>query len=277
MNSTERRSRLQNRWWRDIDTRLEKLDIEFHSLGYDEFGISRKFLKWFYTALAPLYFDYFKVSLAGTQHIPSHGRCMLVGNHSGGIPVDGGMLTAALFFGLESPRHPHGMVEKFAQNIPFLSQWFSRIGQLTGLPEHARLMLERERLLVVFPEGVRGIGKLWNERYQLERFGTGFVRIALETNTPIIPFAFIGGEEAFPTQFHLKKLARLIGVPYIPIPKHLIPVPKPVPCRIEFGAPLRFSGAVNESDEMIEKHVTTVKNEIRRLITTGRKAQEMSS
>ena len=197
---------------------------------------------------------------------------MLIGNHSGGIPVDGGMLSAALFFGLNKPRHPHGMVEKFAQNLPFLSSLFSRMGQLTGLPEHAKLLLEHDRLLVVFPEGVRGIGKPWSRRYQLERFGTGFMRIAMETNTPIIPFAFVGGEEAYPTVLHLKRLARLIGVPYLPVPKHIIPIPKPVACRIHFGEPMYFEGDGAENDEVIEQQVNAVKSRVDSLIFEGRAA-----
>ena len=148
------------------------------------------------------------------------------------------------------------------------------MGQLTGLPAHAKLLLEDERLLVVFPEGVRGIGKLWSKRYELERFGTGFMRIALETNTPIIPFAFIGGEEAFPTVFHLERLAKFAGVPYIPIPKHIVPIPRPVPCRIHFGAPLRYDGDGSEADEVIEEHVKDVKTRIAALINEGRAESE---
>ena len=254
----------------EVEARLSKLDLNFNRLGFDKFGIARGHLKWFYQIMGLLYFHYFKVALKDQHHVPDQGRCMLIGNHSGGIPVDGGMLSAALFFGLQKPRHPHGMVEKFAQNVPFLSSWFSRMGQLTGLPEHAKLLLEDERLLVVFPEGVRGIGKLWSQRYELERFGTGFMRIALETKTPIIPFAFIGGEEAFPTMFHLKRLARIAGVPYIPIPKHIIPLPKPVPCRIHFGAPLHFAGDGSEADDVIESYVKEVKDQIALLIKAGR-------
>ena len=258
----------------EVNARLDSMDIRFNRLGYDKFGISKNSLKWFYRAMGMFYFHYFNVVLAGEHHIPKTGRCMLIGNHSGGIPVDGGMLSAALFFGLQQPRHPHGMVEKFAQNIPFLSSWFSRMGQLTGLPAHAKLLLEDERLLVVFPEGVRGIGKLWSKRYELERFGTGFMRIALETNTPIIPFAFIGGEEAFPTVFHLERLAKFAGVPYIPIPKHIVPIPRPVPCRIHFGAPLRYDGDGSEADEVIEEHVKDVKTKIAALINEGRAESE---
>ena len=163
---------------------------------------------------------------------------------------------------------------KFAQNLPFASSWFSRIGQLTGLPEHAERMLSDNRLLLAFPEGVRGIGKLYKDKYKLMRFGTGFMRIALKTNTPIIPFGYVGGEESFPAIFHLERLARLIGVPYWPVPPYLIPLPKPVPCQIHYGEPIRFEGDGSESDVVIEKYVHEVRERIAELIAQGRKALE---
>ena len=199
---------------------------------------------------------------------------MLIGNHSGGIPVDAAMIFASIFFELDTPRHAHGMVEKFAQNLPFLSSLFSRIGQLTGLPEHAIQLLEAERLLLAFPEGVRGTGKLYSDRYQLERFGTGFVRIALKTNSPIIPFAFVGGEEAMPVIYHAQPIAKLLGVPYIPIPKHIIPIPKPEHCQILYGEPLYFKGSGNEKDSVIQSYVDQVRTDIAALISIGRQRRE---
>ncbi|MFV8754424.1 1-acyl-sn-glycerol-3-phosphate acyltransferase [Nannocystaceae bacterium ST9] len=99
--------------------------------------------------------------------IPDSGPVMLVSNHSGGLPTDGGMIVASLLFDHDPPRLCHGMVEKFAQNWPYLSPWFSRVGQLPGLPEHAKRLLQDGRVLLVFPEGVRGTGKLYRDRYQL--------------------------------------------------------------------------------------------------------------
>jgi 1-acyl-sn-glycerol-3-phosphate acyltransferase len=257
-----------------VAKRLESLDIPFGSLGFDPFGISKRHLGLFYSLLEPLYRHYFKVEVSGLEHVPTQGRGMLIGNHSGGIPVDAGMIFASMFFGPDAPRHVHGMVEKFAQNLPFLSPIFSRIGQFTGLPEHAIQILEAERLLLAFPEGVRGTGKLFSERYQLERFGTGFMRIALQTQSPIIPFAFVGGEEAMPVVYHAQMLADLIGVPYIPIPKHIIPVPKPEFCQIIYGPALQFEGSGNETDSVIQGYVDQVKTEITRLIVLGRERRE---
>lgn len=257
-----------------VKERLDTLDIPFESLGFDRFGISRQHLGLFYTLLEPLYRHYFRVEVDGLEHIPSTGRGMLIGNHSGGIPVDAGMIFASIFFELNPARHVHGMVEKFAQNLPFLSSLFSRIGQLTGLPEHAIQILESERLLLAFPEGVRGTGKLYSERYQLERFGTGFMRIALQTKSPIIPFAFVGGEEAMPVIYHAQPLAKLLGIPYIPIPKHIVPLPKPEYCQIIYGEPLYFEGNGTERDAIIQEYVNEVKSQITALINLGRQRRE---
>lgn len=258
----------------EVSERVEALDLSFGELGFDRFGISKRHLALFYQLLEPLYRTYFKVEVSGTEHIPAQGRAMLIGNHSGGIPVDAAMIFASIFFELDPPRHAHGMVEKFAQNLPFLSSLFSRIGQLTGLPEHAEQLLRDERLLLAFPEGVRGTGKLYSERYQLARFGTGFMRIALASESPIIPFAFVGGEEAMPVIYHAKPLAKLLGVPYVPIPKHLVPIPKPEYCGLIYGEPIHFEGSGNESDVIIQGYVDQVRDEIARLIEIGRARRE---
>ena len=257
-----------------VRQRLETLDIPFNLYGFDRYGISKKHLGAFYSMLEPLYRNYFKVEVYGKENIPAQGRGMLIGNHSGGVPVDAGMIFTSLFLELDQPRHAHGMVEKFAQNLPFLSSIFSRLGQLSGLPEHAIQILNDERLLLVFPEGVRGTGKLYKDRYKLERFGTGFMRIALQTQSPIIPFAFVGGEEAMPVIYHAKTLARLLKVPYFPIPKHILPIPKPEFCQIHYGKPLHFEGDGTEPDHVILEYIGQVKSVISDLITEGRESRE---
>lgn len=258
----------------EVRERLERLDVSFGPYGYDRFGLSKRYIGAFYTALEPLYRRYFRVAVSGLERVPAEGRAMLIGNHSGGVPVDAAMLVCSLFFDHDPPRHAHGMVEKFAQNLPFLSSVFSRLGQLSGLPEHAAQILSDERLLLVFPEGVRGTGKLFKDRYQLARFGTGFVRIALQNKSPIIPFAFVGGEEAMPVVYHAEPLARLLGVPYVPIPKHVLPVPKPVVCELLYGEPITLEGDGAEPDEVILGHVARVREAITALIAQGRARRE---
>lgn len=262
-------------WWRmvsdEVQARLERLDVGFNRYGLDAFGVSREHLGLFYTLLGRLYHDYFRVQTLGAEHIPGVGRGMLIGNHSGGLPVDAGMCSASVFFDHEPPRLVHGMVEKFANKMPFTSSWFSRLGHLTGLPEHAVQLLHAERLLMVFPEGARGTGKLYRDRYELVRFGTGFMRIALQTQTPIVPFAFVGGEEAIPTLYHVKSLAKVLGVPYFPITWYGLPIPLPVQCWLLYGEPLRFEGDGSERDVVIEGYVEEVKRRIAELIADGRR------
>lgn len=254
----------------EVFERVRRLELPFNRYGLDPYGVSQEHLSEFFTLLALLYRSYFTVRTHGIENIPEKGRAMLVGNHSGGVPVDAAMIMASTFMEMEPPRLAQGMVEKFANRWPIVSQWFSRVGLFTGLPEHALRLLREERLLMVFPEGARGTGKLYKDRYQLVRFGTGFMRLALETNTPIIPFAFIGGEEAHPTVFHLKRLAKLLGAPYIPVPPWILPIPVPVHCEIYYGEPMLFEGDGSEADETIERYVAQVKDRIRQLIERGR-------
>jgi 1-acyl-sn-glycerol-3-phosphate acyltransferase len=253
----------------EVKERVRLLDIPFNQLGLDPYGISRRHLSYFYSLLAYFYRDYFKVQVRGIENIPKQRGAMVIGNHSGGLPVDAGMVMASLFLEKDPPRLAHGMVEKFAQGWPLVSPWFSRLGQFTGLPEHAVRLLEDDRLVLVFPEGARGTGKLYQDRYKLVRFGTGFMRLALRTRSPIVPFAFVGGEEAFPTMYHARLLARLTGAPYWPVPPHIIPFPKPVTCGIYYGKPMRFKGNGTERDEVILEYVEQVKERISELIVQG--------
>lgn len=263
---------MTRRWVADeeVANAVEGLDIPFNRYGLDPYGVSRDHLVTFFSLLAPFYRHYFKVRVFGAEHIPATGRTMIVGNHSGGLPVDGAMALTSLLLDTPSPRLGQGMVEKFANRWPFVSHWFSRVGQFTGLPEHAERLLEDERCLMVFPEGARGTGKLYKDRYQLVRFGTGFVRLALATGTPVVPFAFIGGEEALPTIFHLKRLARLIKAPYIPVTPYLLPVPMPVSCQIFYGEPIHFDGDGLETDDVVAGYVDEVRQRIAALIEKGR-------
>ena len=194
---------------------------------------------------------------------------MLIGNHSGGLPVDAGMVLTSLLMDRSPPRLGHGMVEKFAYRLPFLADGFNRAGQFTGVPENCLRLLEDERLLMVFPEGARGTGKLYKDKYKLIRFGTGFMRLALKTGTPIIPFAFIGGEEALPQIAHLTWLAKLVGTPYWPVTPYIVPFPRPVKCDIFYGEPLHFEGDGNEPDNIIIGYVKIVKKAIRALMAEG--------
>jgi 1-acyl-sn-glycerol-3-phosphate acyltransferase len=257
-----------------IAERLERLELPFNRYGVDPYGISKKHLAQALTALSFLYRRYFRVKSYGHEHVPPRGRAMVVGNHSGGVAIDGAMVIASMFLELDPPRLAQGMAEKFINRMPFASTWANRTGQFTGLPEHAERLLEDERLLMVFPEGANGTAKLYTERHTLVNFGTGFIRLALKTRSPIVPFAFLGGGEAFPTIANAYALGALFGVPYVPIPAHLVPVPIPVSLAIEYGEPMNFRGTGSEEDEVITGYVEEVKEAIDRLITRGLERRE---
>jgi 1-acyl-sn-glycerol-3-phosphate acyltransferase len=258
-----------------IDTRIHRLELPFNAYGVDPYGISKrhvvlgmKLLSWFYR-------HYFRVKSFGVENIPPRGRAMLVGNHSGGVAIDGAMVLASCFLEMEPPRLAQGMAEKFINRLPVASLWSSRTGQFTGLPEHAQRLLDDERLLMVFPEGAKGTAKLYPQRYSLVDFGQGFMRLALRTKTPIIPFGFLGGGAAIPTVANWYALGRLLNVPYIPVTPWGLPLPLPVQLEVHYGKPMVFDGTGNEEDEVIEHHIEAVKTVIVSLIEDGRRKRRL--
>jgi 1-acyl-sn-glycerol-3-phosphate acyltransferase len=258
----------------EVAGRVDRLEVPFNGYGVDPYGVSKTFVARMMTMLGFMYRNYFSVEVRGIERVPSRGRAMLIGNHSGGIAVDGAMVIASLFFEKEPPRLAQGMIEKFMNRVPFMSLWSGRMGQLTGVPENAVRLLEDERLLMVFPEGSRGTAKLYHERHSLVGFGQGFMRLALKTKTPIVPFGFLGGGEAIPTVANAYALGRLFGAPYIPITPYLLPVPLPVRLGVEYGEPMFFEGNGSEDDEVIGGYVDQVKDAIATLIDEGRARRE---
>ncbi|MBH24047.1 MAG: acyltransferase [Myxococcales bacterium] len=256
-----------------VAEQLARLDVPFNRYGYDAYGTSRAYISRWATIAYWFYENYFRVTTHRVHLIPDAGRGMLIGNHSGAIAIDGSMVLTSLIMEHDPPRMAHGMVEKFAYKQPFLSNMFNRLGQLTGVPGNAERILNDERLLLVFPEGARGTGKLYKDRYRMERFGTGFMRLALSTGTPIIPFAFIGGEEAIPQVMHINWLAKVLGTPYIPVTPYLAPLPLPVKCDIYYGEPMHFEGDGTEADEVILSYVDLVKRRVAELMREGLEAR----
>ncbi len=252
-----------------IRDRVRRLEIPFNRYGLDRYGVSVEHLSVFFTALSVFYENYFNVRVFGIENVPDRGRAMLVGNHSGGVAVDGAMILASLLLEKEPPRLGQGMAEKFLNRWPVVSQWTNRVGQFTGLPEHAARLLEDERLLMVFPEGARGTAKLYKDRNSLVRFGTGFMRLALETGSPIIPVAFLGGGEAIPTIHNSKWLGKLVGAPYVPFTPYILPLPRPVDCEIYYGEPMYFDGDGSEEDAVILAWIDEVRERLAGLIELG--------
>jgi 1-acyl-sn-glycerol-3-phosphate acyltransferase len=167
------------------------------------------------------------------------------------------------------------MAEYFLPQIPWFTILMHRCGSVVGTPENCAQLLEQGEAVMVFPEGERGFVKTYRNRYQLQRFGTGFVRLAMETDTPIVPVGIVGSEEQSPGLANLRWLGRLINSPAFPITP-TFPwlglagfVPLPVKFRIHFGKPLRFEGDPREDDASVERRVEVVKDAIRGLIADG--------
>jgi 1-acyl-sn-glycerol-3-phosphate acyltransferase len=252
-----------------VRERVRRLEIPWSRHGVDPYGATQDDMARTFSMLGVLYRRYFQVTVSGLEHLPRHGRGMIIGNHSGGWALDALMIMASVFFELEPPRLAQGMVEKFILRLPFSGASSHRSGHMVGVPENAVRLLHDERLLLVFPEGARGTAKLFKERNSLVRFGTGFMRLAMEARAPIIPVGFVGGGEAIPSIVNLYRLGRLVGVPYIPVTPYLLALPLPVALHIEYGEPMMFPGTGNEPDDVIAENVGQVKERITTLIDRG--------
>jgi 1-acyl-sn-glycerol-3-phosphate acyltransferase len=261
----------------EFNARMSRVPTAVGSTGVDPFGLDPQWTKYALAATAFLHRSYFRTEVHGAENVP-RGRVLLIANHSGQIPIDGALIGAAMFMDVEPPRFIRAMVEKWTQTLPFVSLLFSRIGQVVGVPENAARLLERDEALLVFPEGAKGISKTFDKRYQLADFGLGFMRLAIETNTPIVPIAVVGGEEQYISVANLTGLARVLRVPALPVmPQLLIPggqLPLPTKYRIYFGEPMRFRGDPDDDDAVMEEKVWVVKATIQSMVNRGVKERK---
>jgi 1-acyl-sn-glycerol-3-phosphate acyltransferase len=261
----------------EFNARLARVPLNLTATGVDPFGMDPHWTKYALASVALLHRHYFRSEVFGVEHVPS-SRVLLIANHSGQIPIDAALIGAALFMDVEPPRFMRAMVEKWAQTLPFVSLLFSRVGQVVGVPENAKYLLANEEALLVFPEGTRGISKPFSKRYQLVDFGLGFMRLAIETRTPIVPVAVIGGEEQYISLGNFDSLAKLLRAPSFPIlPQLLLPfgaLPFPTRYRIYFGEPMRFGGDPDDDDAVIEEKVYVVKATIQSMLNKGLKARK---
>ena len=214
----------------------------------DDFGYDPTYEERFLPIAQFLYQRYFRVEVEGVDRIPAEGRCLIVANHSGTIPLDGIMLRMVLRQEHPAHRPLRWLAEDYLYYLPFAGSFITRIGAVRACQENAERLLTQENVVAAFPEGVKGIGKLFKERYRLQRFGRGgFIRLCLRTGTPIVPCAIVGAEETGPMLARAEYLARVLGLPYIPItptfplfgPLGLIPAP--TKWRITFGEPVSLA------------------------------------
>lgn len=260
----------------DLDARIRAIDTRQNENGFDPFGFDPDVARYMLAVVAFLHRVYFRTEVFNIDRAP-HGRALFVANHGGQIPIDGMMIAGSLMLDADPPIFPRSMVERWTVQLPFVSVLFPRVGQVLGSPENARRLLAQDQSLVVFPEGVRGISKTYDRRYQLADFGPGFMRLALETNTPIVPVGVIGSEEQLPSVGDVKFLAKLFGAPSFPIIPQLFVgalLPLPTRYRIYFGEPMTFEGDADEEDAEVEARVWEVRTAVQTLVNDGLKARE---
>jgi 1-acyl-sn-glycerol-3-phosphate acyltransferase len=215
----------------------------------DEWGLDPEVLDLFRPFFRFLYDKYWRVETTGLENIPDEGRTLLVVNHSGQLPWDGSMVATAVMNYHPSQRLVRTLYATWFPTLPFFSEFLTKMGQVLANEENGVRLLEQDELIAVFPEGYKGVGKLFKERYRLARFGRGgFVRMALRAQAPLIPVSVVGAEETYISLAKSPTVAKMIGFPYFPI-SPTFPwfgllgfVPLPTKWYIDFGEPFPMDG-----------------------------------
>jgi 1-acyl-sn-glycerol-3-phosphate acyltransferase len=253
----------------------------------DEFGFDPEFAdNIMMPALRPLYERWFRVETIGMANVPATGGALLVANHSGTLPIDAMMTTVALRDHHPAGRHLRMLGADLLFQTPMVGSLSRKAGHTLACNPDAERLLRSDELVGVWPEGYKGVGKPFKDRYKLQRFGRGgFVSIAMRTGVPIIPCSIVGAEEIYPLIGNLKPIARLFGLPYFPItplfpllgPLGLVPLPSK--WYIEFGEPVRTDryAPADADDPMLVFNVTdqvreTIQQTLYRLLSQRRNA-----
>jgi len=259
----------------EVKDALARAPLALNEYGYDPYGFNPDAAASFLGMQALLYRYYFRVDTADIGNVPE-GRVLLIANHAGSFAWDAAMLTVATLLEADPPRICRGMGEYFLWKLPWVGSAGTRAGMLVGTPANCVHMLENEQCVMVFPEGARGANKPFRKRYQLQKFGQGFMRLALQTDTPIVPVGIVGSEEQQPGIANFESVGRAIGLPSLPI---TISMPwlgplgpffaLPVKYRIYFGEPLHFEGDSGEEDAAIQERVDVVRDALDDLLQRG--------
>ncbi len=211
----------------------------------DEWGLDREFLDTVRPFFEFMYAKYWRVETSGLEHVPEKGRALLVCNHSGQLPWDGAMVATALYTQHPAQRLVRTLYATWLPTLPFVSDILVKCGQALATEENGTRLLEQGELVAVYPEGYKGVGKLFKERYRLARFGRGgFAEMALVTQSPMIPVSVVGAEETYISLYKSPAFARLTGFPYFPITPTfpwlglLGFIPLPTKWYIDFGEPI---------------------------------------
>jgi 1-acyl-sn-glycerol-3-phosphate acyltransferase len=225
-----------------VERALRRLEGDYPE---DEWGFDEEFVELVEPFFGFLYDRWWRVKVEGAMNVPAHGRAMLAANHAGILPWDATMISVALLREHPLPRQPRFLVLDWAFDLPWVSVFMRKVGGVLASPFNALRLLEQDELVAVFPEGVKGSGKPYGERYRVQRFGRGgFVEVALRAGAPIVPVAVVGSEEIYPKLADAPPLARLVGAPFFPVTPTfpwlgpLGAIPLPSRWRIEFCPPI---------------------------------------
>ena len=233
-------------------------DYEVDETGFDPELTSTVLM----SALRPLAEHWFRIEVRGIENIPRDGGALLVSNHSGTLPLDALMLSLVVHD--HAGRHLRALGADLVFELPFVSELARKLGVTLACNDDAERLLTSGELVGVWPEGFKGLGKPYSERYKLQRFGRGgFVTAALRTGVPIVPCSVVGAEEIYPLVGTLPTVARILGVPYVPVtplfpllgPLGLVPLPSR--WIIEFGEPIHTEAhAAADEDPMLMLDLT---------------------
>jgi 1-acyl-sn-glycerol-3-phosphate acyltransferase len=249
----------------DLDQQVNRIRKPIGSLGYDPWGYNNEAVRYGLALTRQIYEKYFRVQARGVEKIPAEGPVLIIANHSGQLPIDGLLIGYALASRAENPRMPRAMIERFFPTVPWLGNLLNEVGAVLGDPVNCAKMLANNEAVIVFPEGIRGSGKLYRDRYQLKRFGNGFMHLAMKYKAPIVPVGVVGCEETIPAIANIKPLAKSLGIPYAPL---ALPVVLPAKVHLNFGDPMYFDDR-EIPEEQVAERVEKVKAEISRLIDKG--------
>lgn len=231
--------------WESVARFWSAVYFSWHDEEVDEFGFDRKFTERIRPFFEFLYTVWWRVETTGLENVPAEGAGLLVANHSGVLPYDGIMVNLAVRHEHPARREVRMLALDMFALLPFLAPLLSRTGAVRANQENGERLLRKGELVGVFPEGVKGVGKRFADRYKLARFGRGgFVRLALRTGAPIVPCAVVGAEEIHPALAKADWIGRPLGLPYLPItptfpalgPLGLLPLPSK--WSIDFADPL---------------------------------------
>jgi 1-acyl-sn-glycerol-3-phosphate acyltransferase len=254
----------------EVARAIDGIPNRLNELGYDPWGLHPEHAK-VYFSIARRVYDYFRPEVIGIEHVPK-GRVLIVPNHSGQLPLDGVVIGVACLLQATPPRLVRAMAERWFPTLPFVNEAFARSGVVVGDPINCRNLLEHDNAILVFPEGARGSGKPWRDRYHLRKFGRGFMRLALQAGAPIVPTAVVGAEESIVSITDARGLAKMLGAPYLPISPWLpllgplAYMPMPTKFHVQFGEPLMFDGPFDDEDAAIESKVAVVERAVQRMI-----------